>query len=543
VIDAPERVLFKTADERRALAREDLLFFVANVLGYERPLDDARPYLHVHTGAESCHRKLARFIMDADAEGVQESLDLEPRGFLKTTIGTIGYILWCLARDPEERILLIASTQDKACSFLSEIKAHCEGNDVLLELFPALARGRVWTNDRIVVDGREGFWKEPSIRAVGIDMGKAGGHYTRIVCDDLHDEANSSTGDQCAKVTIQYQRLRPLLVDQRKGEIRVTGTRWNGSDHYGVMIERNDEAVREGRPLPVRLRISKLQNEDGTPAWPEMYDEAAIEGLRRSMPSSVLAAQYFNDPYDPSMTVFREIDIMKMVVEHEEMPPPREMIYFGMADLAYEKNSWNDETAIVVWGVHSSRHVYVVDIVCRKMQPTDTIEELYAAVSRWNLVTIGIEEATAKAVWEVLLRDAAQKRGKPLPWRGIKRTGGYHSAASGKSRIRKLEPYLKSGLLHVDRACPFVDKLQRQLRDFRPGSNIHDDIIDALADMPDISFPPAGAVQTQEPFSGHLRVSTAEEWKAAIRGNRPVKTLDGVSVGGGGRLGVVLVES
>jgi predicted phage terminase large subunit-like protein len=494
--------------------KRDLLFFAADILGYGKPRSLDRPYLFLDASPDSPHRRLAEFIQSADASGVTESLDLEPRGFLKSTIGTIAYTLWCLARDPEEAILIVASTMDKAEMFLSEIKGQLETNTRLIGLFPGLAphhRGP-WQSDRIRVEGRTLPRKEPSIRAMGLDQGKAGGHHDRIVCDDLHDEANCNTAEQCQKVIIAYQRLRPLLVDQRRGEIRVTGTRWHGADLYGHLLERNEIARSKGKPEPIMVRITKLRKEDGTPEWPGMYDEAEIQRLKDTLDSELYYSQYENDPFTESQQIFKRSDIDKAWVDESEVPYG-EMTFFTAVDPAQATNRWNDYSAVVTWGVFrapDTRFGYLVTVVDAFRQRVETgalVDEIYAVHEAWKPVVISIEAQSCESTMKYTFREEGKKRGM-IPWRTINRGG--HTGIKGKQRIRRIEPYIRNGTLRLVRGGRGMNELVRELQDYPRGA--HDDAIDALADFPEISFAPSSGEVPRNRFNG-VDGSKATSWK------------------------------
>lgn len=510
--------------DEREIARRDLLYFAGEILGYAKPRDPTRPSLSLRMEEGSAHAKLVRFIEEADSKGVTESLVLMPRGFMKTTIGTIAYPLWCLARAPDEAILLLASTLDKAKMFLSEVKDHLESNVRLHELFPDLRphpRGP-WQSDRIRISGRMAPRKETSITAMSLEQGRAGGHYDRIICDDLHDEVNSSTADLCQGVIGKYATLRPLLVPGR-GEIRVTGTRWHGADLYGWMLEQNElNAVRE-KPPRVRVRAMSLYREDGSPSWPEVFGPGEIEKLKAESDPEFFASQYLNDPYMGSHAIFRKADIERAMVSLEEIP--KELVYFAACDPGFAQNKWNDFSAIVVWGVYHTKHAFVVDIFNERVETAGLIDAMYGMYGRWKWTTLSVEATSTQLVMDYAMREAQKERGF-MPWRPLHRGGG-HSALRGKQRIRRLEPLLRNGTLKFSKNCPNIGILVRQLQDYPKGA--HDDVIDALADFPEISWAPTspGSVRVSREVLEGVGETSWQEWRKLSR-NRPGSSFDGV---------------
>lgn len=520
-------------EEQRQLCKDDLLFFVAEILGYGRARDPSRPHLKIDVSEGSPHWNFARFIENqakkASSE-VVESLCLMPRGYLKTTIGTIGASIWLLARNPEAAILIYASTADKAALFLSEIKDHLKGNERLLALFPELGPHREgpWQVDRIRIDGRTLPRKEASITAVGLIQGKAGGHYDVIINDDLHDESNAGTAEQCQKVVDAYQRERPLLPDQLHGWIHTTGTRWHGADAYGHMIERNSIAKEKGKNEPVAM-ISMRLEEDGTPTWPSVYDERAIKSLKESMDPEVFFSQYMNDPFTESQQIFKKSDIEKAYVTRDDLPVDGGL-YFSAVDPGYNTNKWNDFSAIVTWVIHKAPgaiHGYlvtVVDVFRERVEPSRLIEEIFRTNETWKPVTISVEANSSQLVMKHAIYEAAKNRGA-IPWRAMERGGG-HSALKGKSRIRRLEPYLRNGTLRLVRGARGIEALVRELQDYPRGS--HDDAIDALADFPEISFAPS-VVSSMSRWKSLEETATTWDQYRKMHDEEPL--YDGVPVG------------
>ncbi len=179
---------------------------------------------------ERTHRE----IVDLLTSVYKYKLILLPRGGFKTSICTIGYSIWRLARNPNLRVLIDSKTEDRSQGILSGIKEHCEFNDKFREVYGNWKNIPGWQESSITLPYRTTPRKEPSIDTGGVDAPKTGGHYDLIIADDLHDERNIDTEWMRNKVKLHYKTLFPLL--EPEGEIIIVGTRWHYDDLYNYIL-------------------------------------------------------------------------------------------------------------------------------------------------------------------------------------------------------------------------------------------------------------------------------------------------------------------
>jgi hypothetical protein len=159
---------------------------------------------------------------------------LFPRGSFKSTIASVAYPLWRLSKDKNLRILIDSQTLDQSTVFLNGVKSHIERNERFRDIFGDWKHIPGWEKESIEIAGRDSRLRDPSIRVGGINKPVTGGHYDIIIADDLHDQKNSQTEEQCKKVIEHWQLLFPILAPQ--GEMIVIGTRWSPFDLYGWIL-------------------------------------------------------------------------------------------------------------------------------------------------------------------------------------------------------------------------------------------------------------------------------------------------------------------
>lgn len=164
-----------------------------------------------------------------------------PRGCFKSSICSVSYPIWCLLRDPNERILIDSEVYENAKNFLREIKAHLESERVTSLFGPFKCPPRPdksmppWNEGELTIRQRTAIKKEASITASGIGAGKTGQHYDRIISDDLNSPKNSSTPEMREKVLDHYRYNQAIL--EPLGTMLIVGTRYAASDVPGFILE------------------------------------------------------------------------------------------------------------------------------------------------------------------------------------------------------------------------------------------------------------------------------------------------------------------
>jgi len=210
-----KRSIFKSS--LAAFAREGLQMKDINL----RTHGDMIAALEDHT----CNRKLM----------------IMPRGSLKTSIGSVAYPIWCLLRNPNERILLDSELYTNSKNRLREIRQHLE-SDSLCELFGTF-KSNVWNESEIQIAQRTKIYREASITCSGLGASKTGAHYSKIIADDLNSALNSNTKEGCEKVVNHY-RMATSILDPG-GEIVLVGTRYSANDVYQFVLD-NEINAEEG---------------------------------------------------------------------------------------------------------------------------------------------------------------------------------------------------------------------------------------------------------------------------------------------------------
>ena len=130
--------------------RDDLFWLCKNVLGYDKV--QKKPHQDLIDFMESSTRRTRLILM--------------PRGSFKSSVITVAYTIQQMIRNPNIRILISSETQNKSIKFVSEIKAHIEGNAKFKALYGNwMNRGNIWKSNEFVIKPRTIPKKEPTIMA------------------------------------------------------------------------------------------------------------------------------------------------------------------------------------------------------------------------------------------------------------------------------------------------------------------------------------------------------------------------------------------
>lgn len=228
------------------------------------------------------------------------------RGVGKSWI-TAAFVLWRLLRNPEERILVVSASKDRADAFSVFVKRLIEEVPIIQHLRPDPEKGHRDSNIAFDV-GPSSAHQAPSVRSVGITGQLTGGRATIIIADDVEVPKNSLTQTMRDKLSEAVKEFDAVLVPN--GEIIYLGTPQTEMSLYNVLPERGydiriwparyvseKEAGRyHGRLAPVILdRIRSDDNAPGKTTDPRRFTDLDLAEREASYGRSGFALQFMLD--------------------------------------------------------------------------------------------------------------------------------------------------------------------------------------------------------------------------------------------------------
>jgi len=245
----------------------------------------------------------ARHFSAHRADKQDRAILLVPRGCFKTTGVTVGGTIDGLAEDPNLRYLIAAHSHEYAKEILSEIKWHLEFNEELKgEIGNVRGDSTKWAEEKITLATRTVVKKEASIATCGLDNPKVGGHYDRIIIDDLHTSENL-TPKLLRKARTFVRLLLPVL--EPGGVLFFVGTRWHHEDIFGWLLELNENLEKSGHKDEMfDTLIRGCYDGPNGLYFPTRLTESLLESQRLAMTDKEFSCQYLNRPISDAAALF-----------------------------------------------------------------------------------------------------------------------------------------------------------------------------------------------------------------------------------------------
>lgn len=448
-------------NQKKQKGLEDLLFFNKYIMEQ----DVARRKLFV----PHVHGEWADFYHDSKK---RIKMFLVPRGTFKSTFFTIGRTIQAIAQNRDERILIANATLNNSQRFISEMKDHLIKNDTLKTLYGDFYDPKLrWNEDEIIVTNRGLGIKEATVTAAGVGGNLVSQHYSKIICDDLVNLENSSTRYQADKVIDWWKRAFSLL--DYDGEMIIIGTRWSYYELYSWIVEKYPEQVDS--------YIRGAYRADGSCYFPELLNESKLAELKGLQGSYVFSAFYLNDPVDEESALIKR-SLIKYYGPGEAAKLPDNLHIFTVCDPAVSQKDTADYSCILVVGVDPENNWYVLEVNRDKWTVGGLIEKLFEINEVWKPITMSIELIGQSQGLMTPINDEENRRNVYLPLFVI----NARTEVTKEMRIRSvLQPRFERGKIFIRRE---MFDLEEEILKFPRGR--HDDMIDALTDIDDISFTP-----------------------------------------------------
>jgi predicted phage terminase large subunit-like protein len=448
-------------DAIRERAENDFYFFAKGVLGYD--------WLHPRI-----HLPLCRELQSGFGKRLR-LLSIFPRGWLKSTICTISWPIWCSIIDENIRILLVQNSASNAYKKLSEIRKQWEGNALLRALYPQLLpkSDAVWRSDSVCLT-RTKSYPESTYEAAGAATKVTSRHYDIVVEDDTVAPDLDEMGVEAlapsytdVERAIGWHRANviPLLHGDGGGDSVVVGTRWYDYDLLRWIKDKQPE-------YKVMTRACR-ENDAGEPdarghvTYPERFDVDVLKEIERSLGPYLFSTLYMNTPVRSEDMLFHPEWFQRY-----ETPPASLMVYTTVdsatdPSLAVGKDL--DYSVVMTCGKDMiTGRIYVLDYFRGQCNPGELISRIIQHVAAYRPVVVGYENVAFERSLGYWLRERMRIDNLHFMLEQI--------PAGKERRIPGLQPmYANGSIFHRDTMA----ELESELLEYPLGR--HDDIIDALS--------------------------------------------------------------
>lgn len=376
----------KPPSEEHERGKRDLYFLATEILGYK----DVNKELH---------EDYCRFV-SFQSNPRPKKLDLLPREHFKTTLGTVALAIQEIINDRDVTILVTNFTWGNARHMLEEIKEHLAGNKKLIKLYGEFV-GSKWNEDEIIVTGRSRPNQTPTIMTAGVDKTLTSTHFKRIIHDDLVARENIGTWEQIQKVIKFYTDSLDLL-DKKDGKLVIHGTRWAFYELYGWLLKNHSKEF----DIYKRRAI-----ENGKIIFPERFTKEILRGLKKEKGMADWACQYFNHVYDTLHSLMKADEVNYYTDEDYNEYATKYPFYVTMViDGAVGETDEHCKTAITIVGTTIWDEWVYLDERVGHWGPTEALEEMVAAVEKWQPTKLGIQKTTFEKLYKMDLERLLNER-------------------------------------------------------------------------------------------------------------------------------------
>ena len=256
------------------------------------------------------------------------------RGVGKSWI-TAAFVLWCLLRNPQEKMMVVSASEYKALEFSTFTKQ-------LIETLPLLSHLKARTSDGqrdsvLAFDvGPATPAQAPSVRAVGVTGQMTGGRATKIIFDDIEVPNNSETEGKREKLDSRAREMGGAILvpgghSIGLGTPQSTQTIYGGFEERGYKIRvwparypnEEQQAKYQGRLAPgILRRLADDHTLVARPTDPARFDESDLLEREAEYGRSGFALQFMLDTTlsDENRYPLKLRDLIVMDVPSERAP-------------------------------------------------------------------------------------------------------------------------------------------------------------------------------------------------------------------------------
>lgn len=219
----------------------------------------------------------------------------------------------------------------------------------------------------------------------------------------------------------------------------------------------------------------KAIRDDGSLLFPEKLSREFLEQAKRTMGSYLFSNQYLNEVIPAELQTFKR----EWISYYKEIP--KNHYNFVFIDPAISQADTADFTGVVVVAVDAEKRWYIQYAKRYKITPTQIIELIFKLNKEFSPMVIGIEEVAYQKALLYFLDEEMRRRDTFVPIKGIRPP----IEKTKQMRILSLVPRFEFNRLFLNHG---LQDLEMELMKFPRGA--HDDLIDALAGIEYIYYPP-----------------------------------------------------
>lgn len=222
-----------------------------------------------------------------------------------------AYACWLLLLNPDEKILVVSASRDRADSFVKFTRRLIDEMPVLAHLIPDRQRGDRDSAMSFDVAAATAGAHSPSLKSAGVTGQITGSRASTIILDDVEVPGNSFTPSMREKLRVNLTEMDAILLPEDKAlnvdpKIRVLGTPQSQDTVYhsleqGGYVKRvwpaelPEEHTYQGYNGTLAPRVEDMirdGEEPGTPVDPSRFNEVDLQERKLSFGTLGYALQF-----------------------------------------------------------------------------------------------------------------------------------------------------------------------------------------------------------------------------------------------------------
>ena len=408
------------------------------------------------------------------------------RGFGKSTLMRYNILYWIFkGKKPNfgefQYLLVVQDNVEMAASTIDTLAHLIENSE--LSKYLSIVKKKLGDDPTLFVYNKE-LNKEFYIKGRGSGQSMRGINIRGIrpqilIFDDIENDEKHGTKETRKKLKNWFRNVAMPAVDENKNEMIVIGTPIH-EDSLLVNLVNSDEW--KAVVLPICNNFS-IENPDAIiPAWEdrlpaekiiERYNAMAFDGDKKGFYQEYLLEVM---PKDDLLYYMEKINRYKV----NELSL-RSLTYYVSVDLAVSEKHYADYTSIAVIGVDESNNWFLVDGFFGRVKPDETIDRIFAFVSRWRPYAVVLEKVAFQLSMKTFIQNEMVKRGKFFNLEMVART---------KSKLgvfKAFQPIVELGRFWVpeDTIEDYVEELIHEMEGITNDAILckHDDLLDSVAQL------------------------------------------------------------
>ncbi len=390
-------------------------------------------------------------------------INIPPRS-LKSVIVSAAFPAWVLGKSPEKRIIVASYGQSIGIRHSNDCRKIMRSN---------------WYQDifqeSIIIKGENEKHK--------FTTSENGYRFTTSINGTLTGEGGDILilDDPCNPVKINSKKYRNSIVDwyqsvfssrlnnKKEGAIIIVMQRLHTEDLSGFLLENfpedwyhlKIETINEENKLFYNNKVVKFTKKNQLSFSKQDTIESILK-LKKNLGERNFLAQYQQNPKQGESKLIKESWIQYYKKDEISLKKPE--IYISV-DCASSISKSADFTAIAIIYVEEGKF-YLKDMICKRMEYSDTKEKIEELINKYNPITTIIED---KSIGTSLINELKKK---------MLNISGENPKMSKEIRFLQVINFFEDKLFYIPKDEKYVKKFLEELFLF-PNSR-HDDQVDAI---------------------------------------------------------------